>query len=151
MAPKIQNYTKINMDLITVQPNGSIRYEDKPLYIQTPLLEVRKFKSETLLKVGSDSPEWENLIQDLEYTVKNLSEERFARTSCLHLEVTEKTQIKSKNLVDLSVLDLKDNKFRAIISVNRVDNSKLCYKLYTAKTDNDVDEEPNFTINDLEE
>ena len=162
MAPTIQNYSEIDLELVSIRERDfSIRYDNKPLYIQTPLFTVRKFKSEDVLQVKTKDLEWKEFLIKFETRAKDIyyeltGREDFKRTKNLTLQVSDKTQIKSANLIDLELLDLKDVSFRSIISVDKLDDTttSLKYKIFTVKTTADAienDEEPNFTVDDLKE
>lgn len=164
MAPTIYNYSEIDLERISIRERDMcIRYDEKPLYVQTPLLKVRKFKSEEKVQVKAKELEWTNFLVDLESRIKFLYHELtdvkdFKRLRNLVLTVTPKTQIKSANLVDLSLLDLKDASFVAIMSIDKLlvgdSSTSVNYNLFTVKTSTSVfekDEDPCFTVDDLKE
>lgn len=175
MAPKIENYNEIELKEVTIRSSDlSVRYRNKPLYIQTPVLSFKRFTKDDdkcgLLQVSTKKDNhWNNFIVKLESRILEIFDEldilsedlQFKRSRKLTLDINKATQIKSANLIDLKVGDLKDTEFRAIISVvgGYIDSLKstevsIKYRMFTAKTTTEIeslDEEPSFTVEDLKD
>ena len=159
MAPLIYTPSEIVLDNITIRERDqSIRYEGKPLYIQTPRVKVRKYKGEESIQIKSkNNIEWENFLVDFETKLIQLNETPtpYKRLKYLTLKVTEKTLFKSQNSVDISLLDLNNVDFAAIILLDRIVEGTLSSKLLTARSSTIIeeeqvdDEEPVFTEDDF--